>query len=173
MSEPGLTYEERLFVDTPDSMELLAQPVDLFERWQHRMTEELAKVFGIPAEHLCTNSASPSSGSTLTAEALLQTIREFGALPPVPPPVRIYESSAAVEQGPRVRTYARRRARTEAHWRRMDKKWLKRYGYRMLPTAYRVDLPHETMVVVHPLLVREFRARVDRCFVDGQEVQFV
>lgn len=88
--------------------------------------------------------------SALTSEQL------FGA-----PRVRLMVTTAATMQGPRVRTYAKRRAKSPRHWARMDKKYLKRYGFQSLPTAYQAQGglfgAGELVIFVHPALEREYR----------------
>lgn len=66
---------------------------------------------------------------------------------------RIIESEACTEPGPRVKTYPKRKARTPAHWRRMDKKWLKRYGHTRVPCMY--ESRYDGSIFVHPMLARD------------------
>lgn len=61
--------------------------------------------------------------------------------------LRVVESTAAC-QYVRVRTYAKRRAKSARHWYRMDKKYRKRYGLRAEPTAYVMG----DLLIIHPLL---------------------
>ncbi len=53
----------------------------------------------------------------------------------------------------RARPYAKRKAKTEAHWRRMDKKYLKRYGMRAVPRCFQMG----DALIVHPSLMPELR----------------
>jgi hypothetical protein len=64
--------------------------------------------------------------------------------------LKIVESTAACRYV-RQRTYAKRRSKSPAHWRRMDKKYLKRYG--MIPECYQM---FDTWVV-HPMLAADLR----------------
>jgi len=100
--------------------------------------------------------------STLTLGKVMEACRQVEALGPPPPQVRIYETEAAVRIGPRARVYPRRRAKSDRHWRRMDKKWQKRYGFQMLPTAYEAQCDlfgrPEISIFVHPALAGEYRA---------------
>lgn len=66
--------------------------------------------------------------------------------------MKIIESTAAC-QYTRVRTYAKRRAKSPRHWARMDKKYLKRYGMRVEPGCYQMG----DTLVVHPALIPELR----------------
>lgn len=67
--------------------------------------------------------------------------------------VRILYSDSATSRG-RTRTYAKRRAKSARHWRRMDKKYLKRYGYNMVPDAYQLG----DTLIVHPALKAQIEA---------------
>lgn len=79
--------------------------------------------------------------------------------------LRVIESPAALFYE-RVRTYPKRRAKSMRHWARMDKKYLKRYGHRRIPTAYMMDTsPGEQVLVVHPSLATQYREAIDRVFV--------
>lgn len=53
-----------------------------------------------------------------------------------------------------ARVYARRRAKSKAHRARMNKKWLKRYGQKIIPQVFQVG----NDLFVHPLLMPEIRA---------------
>lgn len=80
------------------------------------------------------------------------------------PRVRLMVTPAATVQGPRIRTYAKRRAKSPRHWARMDKKYLKRYGFRRLPTAYQAQGGlfgrGELVIFVHPALEAEYRQAI-------------
>lgn len=73
--------------------------------------------------------------------------------------LRIIESTAACSFE-RVRTYAKRRAKSVSHWCRMDKKYSKRYGIRTVPTAYIMG----DALIVHPSLAPEYRAAINKTF---------
>lgn len=88
---------------------------------------------------------------------IMDAKRRIEALGPPPPNFKIVQSPAAVKQGARVRTYAKRRAKSPAHWRRIDKKWLKRFGYRSEPAAYQMpDGRGNILLVVHPTLYPQY-----------------
>lgn len=119
------------------------------------------------------NTVSNSAGApTLTVERLLQ-IQE--ALRPVPVLPELRESELAVQLSQR-RIYARRRARSVAHWRRMNKKWLKRFGQTATPAAFKIDTgaafggPSKKILFVHPAMMkvirRHFKESMDRQFDD-------
>lgn len=82
------------------------------------------------------------------------------------PRIRLVVTPAATRQGPRVRTYAKRRAKSPRHWARMDKKYRKRYGFQILPAAYQAQGglfgPGETVMFVHPALEFEYRDAIRR-----------
>lgn len=78
-------------------------------------------------------------------------------------PLRIVESTAACSYVPK-RTYAKRRARSPRHCKRVNKKWLKRYGLRAEPTAYTMEVLGACVLVVHPLLAPQYRAAINRTF---------
>ena len=75
----------------------------------------------------------------------------------------VIQSFAAIGPSRRARRYPKRKARTAAHWRRMDKKWLKRYGYTPgEPQMYKLRSPldgRETLIV-HPALMPKLIAAV-------------
>lgn len=53
----------------------------------------------------------------------------------------------------RVRTYPRSHAKSPRHWRRMDKKWRKRYGFYNKPVMFQM---FDTLFV-HPALMPTLR----------------
>lgn len=58
------------------------------------------------------------------------------------------------------RVYPKRRAKSPIHHRRMQKKWLKRYGTYSKPAMYWVNhpmAPGGKMLIVHPMLLPELR----------------
>jgi hypothetical protein len=81
--------------------------------------------------------------------------------------IKVIESAAATEQGGRVKVYPKRKAKSEAHWRRMDKKWRKRYGYARKPCMYMMNTAAtlfgsrgDRVLVVHPSLMPQLRATI-------------
>lgn len=114
-----------------------------------------------------TTANTADSGSTLTLEKLHESMRKIEEIArAAPPPVRIIESVYATKDGGRVRTYPRRKAKSESHWRRMDKKWRKRYGFHRVPCAYWVDAPAwgwppcSRYLVVHPSIAAKLRLQL-------------
>ena len=113
---------------------------------------------------LTTNTASDVEASALTMEKLRESMRRMQEIVrDVPPPVRIIESALATKDGGRVRTYPKRRAKSESHWRRMDKKWRKRYGFHRVPCAYWINQPEWAWpggrcLVAHPAIAVQIRA---------------
>lgn len=92
-------------------------------------------------------------------DMILEAKRRIDALGPPPPSFKIVQSPAAVKQGARVRTYAKRRAKSLRHWRRIDKKWRKRFGYRSEPCAYQMtDGCGNILLIVHPILYPQYAA---------------
>lgn len=63
----------------------------------------------------------------------------------------------------RAKIYPKRRSKNDSHFRRMDKKWLKRYGYKNVPTSYQMG----NTIVAHPEIVRQIRERFKKT-VDNQ-----
>jgi hypothetical protein len=138
---------------------------DIFER-------NMANVFGT-----CSNTTA-DPGPPLTMQTIIDSmerVRQIMDEPPIRIPglganslgfggIRIIESTAAVRRE-RVKTYPKRKARTPAHWARMDKKWLKRYGWHEVPQAYMFNGDLSGMALgkglfVHPsqaALLRNFR----------------
>jgi hypothetical protein len=82
--------------------------------------------------------------------------------------IRIVYSTAACTYE-RNRTYAKRRAKSAAHWRRMDKKYLKRYGQRSVPAMFTMQagLVSGPTLVVHPAL----KADIDKVFKEASTWQ--
>jgi hypothetical protein len=113
-----------------------------------------------------TANTADSGGEGLTVGKLLAMMQELNAAYRAPPPMRMVESWHAVQQGGRVKRYPKRRAKSERHWRRMEKKWTKRYGFKQEPCAYRMDgsalgMPYD-MLVVHPTLAPQYRSALRR-----------
>jgi hypothetical protein len=76
-------------------------------------------------------------------------------LGPMPPEIR--ETTAAV-QHTQTKVYPKRKARTPAHLKRMNKKWLKRYGSTATPAAFLMNCsalghPGKQILFVHPTLM--------------------
>ena len=137
---------------------------DIFER-------DMASIFGT-----CTNTTA-DPGPPLTLDRIMHSMDECRRIleePPIRIPglpagntlgfggIRIIESPAAVRRE-RVKTYPKRKARTPAHWARMEKKWRKRYGFREVPQIYMFqanrDLHMPAAALVHPsqaVLLRNF-----------------
>jgi hypothetical protein len=130
---------------------------------------DMASVFGT-----CTNTAA---SPPLTIETIMQSmegVRQIIEEPPIRIPrvagnslgfggLRIIESPAAVRRE-RVKTYPKRKAKSDSHWARMDKKWMKRYGFREVPCMYMFqanrDLHTPAAALVHPshaVLLRNFK----------------
>jgi hypothetical protein len=100
--------------------------------------------------------------TTLTQEAILRAMEEVArTLKPMPRPMRIVENALAVKAVP-VRKHQRRRGQTGAYHRRVQKKWMKRFGTKQVPCAYMVDNSYlggvgQTMIA-HPSLVAKLRS---------------
>jgi hypothetical protein len=114
------------------------------------------------------NTATATQSANLTAGKLREACARLQALAS-PPPIRIIESEFATREGGRVKTYPKRKAKSESHWRRMDKKWRKRYGFARVPCMYRMKTPLWAFgadageyLVVHPSLVAQLRASLRR-----------
>lgn len=146
----------------------MSDPGDLlFGDFQRQMQRDINEAFGLPAELLQTNSNSTGSSNTMTCHEMLARMREAEEIlrrQAKVPRLHLVEDASAVLPGPPVRTYAKCRAKSESHWRRMNKKWLKRYGITWLPTAYQMDLGHQIWIIVHPTLTREYQAAINAHF---------
>lgn len=66
--------------------------------------------------------------------------------------MRVIESAHAYTLE-RARTYPKRKAKSPRHWARMDKKYAKRYGMRVVPQCYQMG----DTFIVHPSLMPEIR----------------
>jgi hypothetical protein len=73
--------------------------------------------------------------------------------------VPIIESVGAVTRE-RVRVYPKRKTQSPRHWRRMDKKFLKRYGHSLKPAMFKMagGIAGRDTFVVHPALMPQIRA---------------
>ena len=118
-----------------------------------------------------TNSASGAEPpATLTVAKLLEIQRSVRMVPDIP---EIRESPFAVQRR-QARVYARHRAKSAAHHRRMNKKWLKRYGEIETPAAFVMDTDllggRRKIMFVHPVLMDKvrshFKESIDRQFND-------
>jgi hypothetical protein len=141
---------------TSPTTDLMSKMLDeIFDR-------DMANVFGT-----CTNAAA-NPGPTLTLDTILQSmerVRQIIEEPPIRIPgapagnnlgfgdIRIIETPAAVRRE-RVKKYPKRKGKTPAHWARMDKKWMKRCGFREVPCMYMLqanrDLHTPAAALVHP-----------------------
>jgi hypothetical protein len=77
--------------------------------------------------------------------------------------MRVITSLAAVTPGGRIKVYPKRRAKSSSHWRRMDKKWRKRYGFKPdQPAMFKMagGIVGPETLVVHPALMPKLRAAV-------------
>ncbi len=88
-------------------------------------------------------------------------------LSPRPPPLKIEESTLATKDGGPARTYPKRKAKSVSHWRRMNKKWLKRYGIKRVPCMYKLDTSYMTgkpgiTLLVHPTIAPRLYAAIAR-----------
>lgn len=125
--------------------------------------------------NIYTGTASTSQSGTLTMGSLLRSIQSieraidgferesqkmhanaigsgFGGM-------RIQVSELATTPTP-VRKHKKRRNQTQAYHRRIQKKWTKRFGTKLIPGAYRIDgraFGGEEMLVVHPSIERQMR----------------
>lgn len=76
--------------------------------------------------------------------------------------IRVIESVSAVTTA-QTRRYPKRKAKTLAHGRRMNKKWLKRYGLTHTPAMFRIRQPSllsplgEEVIVAHPAMMAQLR----------------
>lgn len=69
--------------------------------------------------------------------------------------LKVVVSEHAMQDGGRVKAYPKRKAKSPSHWRRMDKKWRKRYGFKKEPCMYRFGSNH---LIVHPSLYAKLRS---------------
>lgn len=106
--------------------------------------------------------------SDLTIEKLVAVQRQVQSLAPAYGIPEIRESDMALQRS-QAKTYPKRRAKSASHLRRMNKKWLKRYGYKYAPGAFLMDTsalslgfgdgaPYGRQILfVHPSLMKEVR----------------
>ncbi|TAM50205.1 MAG: hypothetical protein EPN57_20500 [Paraburkholderia sp.] len=80
-------------------------------------------------------------------------------------PMRLLESELCVRNSDRPRrVHHRRRGMTAAYHHRIQKKWVKRFGFELEYTAYQIDpsamgMPGEPYLCVHPVIAMRMRAR--------------
>jgi hypothetical protein len=111
--------------------------------------------------------------STLTYENLLASIKQVHDImaehTPVMPP-RIIENPLCMRQTDRPnRRHKVKRWMSEQYHYRIQKKWIKRWGYAKEPTAYMMPAVKlgisdraESIVVMHPILAAQLRAQAHR-----------
>lgn len=101
-----------------------------------------------------TTANTTTPPPTLTVNEILETARRIRRIP-MPPEIRVSEHAVQKQQ---TRVYPRRKAKNESHVRRMNKKWLRRYGYSLKPAAYVMDTSmlggRGKIMLVHPSLYR-------------------
>lgn len=100
-----------------------------------------------------------------TIIADIKRVREqIECAPPAVRPIRLIESELCVRNSDRPRRVHRlKNGMTAAYHRRIQKKWVKRFGYDLEYTAYRIDpsamgMPGEPYLVVHPVNARQLRS---------------
>lgn len=119
---------------------------------------------------MMTSDAGTTGQSTLTLGSLLASLeRVKDALdrfePAVPPIIAMQESWVAVLHAPR-RTHRHRKNQSLAYHKRVQKKWLKRFGAKEVPTAYMLDTSalapwaaRGRILVCHPVIADQMRKR--------------
>jgi hypothetical protein len=85
----------------------------------------------------------------------------FGSMPRSLGGFRIVESIYALRDDGPVKRFPKRKAKTVAHFHRMNKKWLKRYGIKRVPCAYQMagGIVGEPTIVAHPSIVASLRTQ--------------
>jgi hypothetical protein len=111
-----------------------------------------------------TNQAE-SADSSLTVAKMMEMMASIKALAPDPIP-EIRESIHAVSME-QARVYPKRKAKNASHLRRMNNKWLRRYGQIAKPAAYIIDTSAlslfgygGTAMMVHPEIMAEVRRQI-------------
>ena len=114
--------------------------------------------------------------STLTYESILASIKQVHEImaeqTPMMPP-RIIENSLCMRQTDKpVRRHKVRRWMSDSYHYRIQKKWIKRWGYLKEPTAYMMPAVKlglsdraESIVVMHPILAAQLREQASREYV--------
>jgi hypothetical protein len=85
----------------------------------------------------------------------------LAAIPLPPPEIEIRESPLATQRH-QARVFPKRKAKNAAHHRRMNNKWIRRYGFTQTPCAYLVDASswlggRGQILVAHPALIETIR----------------
>jgi hypothetical protein len=116
-------------------------------------------MFGPMTANVATTS--PQSAE-LTLDKLLEIKRQFDAIPRVPE-IRVSEHAV---QRLQARVYPKRKAKNDAHLRRMNNKWIRRYGFALKPAAYVMDTSllgegRGKIMFVHPALYEIARRAVN------------
>jgi hypothetical protein len=113
-----------------------------------------------------TANTGAGEGQGLTLAHLLEAKRRLdAALGPAPPAVKIIQDANALTRA-QAKVYPKRKAKNEAHRRRMNHKWLRRYGYTYTPAMYQMDLAATGLgsgkvVIVHPALMPRLRSALN------------
>lgn len=99
------------------------------------------------------------SGDERSSEAFASTNWLSGGLPVMVAGMRVFQTPMATEPTDRpVRPHKKTRSMSEAYHRRIQKKWVKRFGYERKPCIFQT--PHGFFV--HPALMPQLRAALAR-----------
>lgn len=116
----------------------------MFAEFQRRMNRDIADAIGMTTSQL-------SERTTLTADALMASLRE---IMPAPPELRIVFTTNALKASGTERLFPSSRHRSA----RVRKKLIKRFGgeFRLQPALWKVG----NVVYAHPIFRRELELRV-------------
>lgn len=112
-----------------------------------------------------TNFTTASTGGgTLTVETIRAAIERvktlMADLPPAAPRIIMSDTALLYHQ---ARVYPKRKAKNASHQRRMNNKWLRRYGKIGKPAAFQMCSAltgDEPIVVMHPSLASRLDDRI-------------
>lgn len=166
-----MTNSPGSWADKEDRMNRLRQSIEN-DLLAHVKERRVVATPSYASANISTSTAEPSSFSLADIEKLSGKLR--GMLP-APAIASVVSSPFAVFQ-PRAKAHIRRRGQSEQYHKRVDKKWLKRYGLaEAKPGAYIVDMPKigsngvtaGTTLIIHEHLLDEFKRNSGKLSIRG------
>ena len=70
--------------------------------------------------------------------------------------IKVIESPNAVIQEP-VRKLNKKKWMSRFYTNRIQKKWNKRYGYKQVPTMYKIN---DNVIIIHPILYNDLKKHI-------------
>lgn len=100
-----------------------------------------------------TTAANGRLQSAVTVKDICDAAERLEKLGVAPPPAKVYSSIHALERVPAKELKHKAWMQYRCYHRRVQKKWIKRYGYESRPTAYQTPFG----IVAHPAIIQQMR----------------